>query len=100
MPAGTTLFAGSLFLDATRLLALTGFPADRLYHPRVQGDLALIRVIGGLIGVILVASQVVFRVRPDAGRTFFAKVDALVRSPAGKADYRWARAQAEAAAAS
>jgi hypothetical protein len=78
--AGTALLLGSLSLDATYLLGLAGFPADRLHHYRVQGDLALIRVIGGLIAIILVSSQVVFWVRPDAGRTFYAKVEALVRS--------------------
>ena len=78
--AGTALLLGSFYLDATYFLELAGFPADRLYHPRVQGDLALIRVMGGLIAIILVSSQAILWVRPDAGRTFYAKVEALVRS--------------------
>jgi hypothetical protein len=78
--AGIVLLLGSLYIDATSLLRLAGFPDDRLYHPRVQGDLALIRLMGGLIAVALIASQAILWARPDAGRTFFAKLNALAAS--------------------
>src|SRR5262245_27812858 len=62
--AGAALLLGSLYLDTTRLLELAGFPADRLYHPRVQGDLTLMRIIGGLIAIMLVSSQAIVWVHP------------------------------------
>ena len=76
--AGTALLTVSLYFDGPSFLRLVGFPADRLYHPRVLGDLAIVRLIGGLVATMLMTSQVIFWKYPSAGRTFYTKVEALI----------------------
>ena len=76
--AGTALLTVSLYFDGPSFLRLVGFPADRLYHPRVLGDLAIVRLIGGLVATMLMTSQVIFWKYPSAGRTFYTKVEALM----------------------
>ena len=76
--AGTALLVGSLYFDGPSLLRLVGFPADRLYHPRVLGDLAIVRFLSGLVATILMISQVILWKHPGAGLTFYTKVKALI----------------------
>jgi Dolichyl-phosphate-mannose-protein mannosyltransferase len=56
--AGTALLWFSVYFDWVHMLKVVGFPADKLYHPRVQADLAIFRTVAFFIAILSMLSGV------------------------------------------
>jgi hypothetical protein len=80
--AGIALLVTACLADWTHLLWLVGFPADKLYHPRVQGDLAILRSLAVVIATLLMISVIVLWKYPQAVRSLSTKAEGLVSGAA------------------
>jgi hypothetical protein len=58
--AAAALLWSSLYLDWLDVVKVMGFPADKLYHPRVQADLAIIRTVTVFIAILSILSGIAF----------------------------------------
>src|SRR5687767_7565367 len=58
--AGAALLWSSFYFDWIDLLKVMGFAADKLYHPRVQADLAIIRTVTVFIAILSILSGIAF----------------------------------------
>ena len=56
--AATALLWSSLYFDWVHMLKMVGFPADKLYHPRVQADLAIIRTVAVFVAILSILSGI------------------------------------------
>ena len=74
---GTVLLTVSFYFDGVELLRLVGFPTDRLYHPRVLADLAILRVVGAVVATLLIISQIICWRYPHVARGFHTKIEAF-----------------------
>jgi Dolichyl-phosphate-mannose-protein mannosyltransferase len=79
---GIALLALSLYFDGVHLLRIVGFPADKLYHPRVQGDLAILQGLGVLIATLLMISRIILWRYPHVVRSSSEKIEAFISAAA------------------
>lgn len=79
---GIAILAISLYPDWTPLLKTVGFPTGRLFSPRVQSDLAILRAWGVVIATLVIFSRIILWAYPDSVQMLREKIDAFIASAA------------------
>jgi len=77
---GIVILTVSLYPDWTPLLRTVGFPADKLYSPRVQGDLAMLRVWGVVVASLVMLSRLILWAYPYSVQTIHKRIEGFIAS--------------------
>jgi hypothetical protein len=80
--AAIALLWSSLYFDWVHMLKMVGFPADKLYHPRVQTDLAILRTVTVFVAILSILSEILLWKDRDWLARLWKRTEAVLSSAA------------------